>query len=208
VTDGVAIPVQAQRDMNWNVAPAVAVPVYSALTPGSIFLPTNSASPVDGLPYDEYADDCHLTLAGGLLNFSIGYFEQSAPSVSVTVTIYQNDAANTTLGPVLAGPYVFSGLPGGFNVVTLTPPDSPFISKDVWFAVQFDPPTAGLVNAPPPSPTLGSSADIFLDTGLTPPPGLVFFGGDPLANFMIEIQLDSAVPVQESSWGEIKNLYR
>jgi hypothetical protein len=183
--------------------------VYEALTAGSIFVPTNSASPVDGLPYGEYADDCHLTMGGALQCFTIGYFEPSAPNVDVTVTLYGNDASDGNLLAAVAGPYVFTGLPGGFNVVTLTPPDTPTIPVDVWFAVSFTPDTAGLVNSPAPSPTTGVSHDIFLDTGLTPPPGLVFFGGDPLANFMISIEIvDETVGVEQSSWSAIKTLFR
>ena len=184
------------------------VVVYEALTAGSIFVPSNATSPVDGLPYIEYADDCHLTMGGMLKCFTIGYFEPTVSTVDVTITLYGNDATDGSLLAPVAGPYVFTGLPGGFNVVTLTPPDSPVVPVDVWFAVSFTPDTAGLVNAPPPSPTVGVSHDIYLDTGLTPPAGLVFFGGDPLANFMISIEVEQeTVGVEQESWSRIKSLY-
>jgi hypothetical protein len=208
-TAGIEIPAQYRDAASWNLAPPSGVVAYQALSVGTIYVPTNAQSPVDGLPYDEYADDCHLTFAGELFGFTIGYYEPSAPSVTATVTFYANSAVDDVLGAPVAGPYVFSNLPGaGINVISLTPPDNPSLPQDVWFAVQFDPPTAGLVNSPLPSPTVGVSHNIFLDTGFTPPPGLVWFGGDPLANFMIEIQLSGATPVQQSSWGKIKHLYR
>jgi len=77
---------------------------------------------------------------------------------------------------------------------------------DLWFAVQFSPNDAGLVIAGGP-PTVGTSDDVFLDTGLTPPPGLVWFGGDPAANFVIAIEADITVPTEATTWGNIKALY-
>ena len=211
------IPVDIPEDLGkahpWgNHRVQVDFPVYSALTPGTSFLPTDAASPVDGLPYVEYADDCHLIAAGLMTGFKIGYFNATAaPSVDVIVTIYQNDAADTIVGSPIVGPLTVTGLPGGGpNLATVNIPGVIVSTTDIWFAVQFSTPDTGLILTPPPSPTIGVGHDVFLDTGLTsPPPGLVNFqGGDPVANYMIEILVDlETVAVEEVTWGEIKALY-
>jgi len=175
---------------------------YEDLVDGSTYLPFNATSPISGGPYTEYADDCHMTTGGALCSFTIGYFEPAGPTVDFTITIYANDASDSDLGDVVAGPYTFPGLPAGLNVLTLIPPDNPIIPKDVWFSVTATPQTAGLVIAGGP-PTVGSSHDLFLDVSAL---GLVFFGGSPLANFMVRLDVDSSVPTHETTWGQGKAL--
>jgi hypothetical protein len=155
------------------------------------------------MPYVEYADDCHMTTGGALCSFTIGYYEPDGPTVDFTITIHANDATDGFFGDVVAGPYTFPGLPGGFNELTLIPPDNPIIPKDVWFSVTAAPLTAGLVIAGGP-PTVGSSHDLFLDVSAL---GLVNFFGAQLANFMIRLDVDSSVPTQEATWGKVKALY-
>jgi len=206
------IPASSSSQVTLQLGPtstAAPATVYECMTPGSSFLATNATSPTDGLPYDEYGDDCHMATSGTLTEFTIGYFEGAAASVDALITFYTNDAADGIIGAVVAGPYLVTGMPGGFVTATITPPDSPMIPANVWFAVQFSPGTAGLVIAGGP-PTVGTSHDVFVDTGLyTPPPGLVFFSGNPVANFMIAIETDTPpVPVEVSTWGKIKAQYR
>lgn len=188
-------------------SPAAGGTTYEALAVGASFLETGALSPIDNLPYVEYGDDCHLTFVGWLTTFTMGYYKPPPGQASALVTFYENDASDGIIGPVLAGPYLVSALPAGLNTVVVTVPDSPFLTEHVWVAVQFAPDTAGLVIAGGP-PTVGTSHDVYVDTGLTtPPPGLVFFGGDPVANFMLAIEVDGTVPVQTVTWGHLKALY-
>jgi len=183
------------------------IPVYDCPVLSGSFLATNTLSPIDNLPYIEYGEDCHLANSGALTGFSMAYFKPGTSLVSALITFYDNDAGDTILGLVVAGPYLVTNMPAGLNSVIITPPDSPLLPPNVWYAVQFSPANAGLVIADGP-PTVGSSHDVFVDTGLTTPPaGLVFFGGAPVANFVIGIEADVTVPVTATTWGHMKAMY-
>lgn len=179
-------------------------PVYEALVPGSGYVPLSATSPFTGLAITEYADDCHLTAGGALCSFTIGYYEPEDVTVDFTITIHANAPDDGTFGAILAGPYTFPGLPAGFNQLTLIPPDNPTLPKDVWFSVTATPLSAGLVISGGP-PTVGASHDYLLDV---PALSLFFYDGDPVANFMISIEVEPTVPTEAVSWGKVKSLYQ
>ena len=177
--------------------------LYKALTQGSGFIPSGSAG-VGGSGFGEYADDLHLVAGGELGGITIGYHAPTGP-VDVTITLYQSTATDAFLGAPVAGPYTFTNLPGGTNVVTLTPPDDPVIPQDVWFGYSFIPGTAGLINAPDPSPEVGSSHDFFIDT-TEPGIGVLFLDGGIQGNFMIALTLGGILsPVMDIKPGSCPN---
>lgn len=178
--------------------------LYDALVPtGTSFLALSAVSPVSGGPYTEYADDIHIDIGGLLCEFSFTYFEPAPGPTDMIVTIYANDAGDATIGPIVAGPYLLAGLPGGLTTVTVPVPDTPLIPEDVWFSITGTTLSHGLVIAGGP-PTTGVSHDVFLDV---PGLGLVFFGGSPVANFNISLDVDVTVPTEETTWGQIKSMY-
>jgi hypothetical protein len=155
-------------------------------------------------PGVERADDVHAILPGVLSSFDIGYYNATLDSVDVTITLYGNNADDSVIDVAQAGPYVITGLPPGFNVATITVPDAPFIGSDLWFAWSFSLDTCGMVISGAPA-TIGLSHDLFLDVaGLQ----LLWFSGNPIANFWIVVRLDDqSVPVEDKAWSGVKALY-
>ncbi|MFQ5600226.1 MAG: hypothetical protein ACE5G2_06695 [Candidatus Krumholzibacteriia bacterium] len=152
----------------------------------------------------ELADDVHTTLAGVLTSFDIGYFNSTAAPVDLTITLYGNDALDGVVDIAQAGPYLISALPPGFNVFTITVPDTPVIGTDLWFAWSFSLDGSGMVISGAPA-TTGTSHDLFLDVGLGQ---LFWFGGLPTANFWVVVRIqDQTVPVENTTWSSVKALY-
>ena len=154
----------------------------------------------------EVADDLHMISGGHLCGADFVYYKSTTGTTVATLTFYENDATDTTFGPVLAGPYVISDLPNGFNSihVNLAPGTGPpTLGADIWLGVAFSTAGTGLVMSDPPS--MGSSDDLFMET----PPGMeYYFGGDPVASFGLAVYADIATPAKGSTWGRIKTLYR
>ncbi|UCE02709.1 MAG: hypothetical protein JSW67_00425 [Candidatus Latescibacterota bacterium] len=154
-------------------------------------------------PQPEAGDDLHL-IAGGLLTaFIVGYYNVSG-AATMTVTFYEN-TADAGVGAPVAGPYVARSLPPNFHVRRFQLPDSmqAFIGTDLWCAIRFDTPNAGVVFSHPPS--VGTSHDLFWDFGSAQTAQIQ---GVP-ANFFIMLEVDTAaVAVEERTWSAIKALYR
>ncbi len=156
----------------------------------------------------EVADDCHMLAAGHLCGIDMGYYKSTPGTTVATIVFYANDPLdNTVPGVVLAGPYTVSGLPTGANIVHVDleagtgPPD---LTQDIWLGVTFSTASTGLILADPPE--TGTSDDLFYKT---PPGQYTWFGGNPVANFMLAVYGNElATPAASTTWGRIKQLYR
>ncbi len=190
-----AAPGHVEFNMSKEAVQRVGTVAYECLTFGSSYYANSNVT-------GAYGDDCHLALSGPLIDFTIGYFSPSG-AVDCLITFHSNNAANTTFGAIEAGPYIVTGLPGGANTVTITPPDTPALSTDVWYTIQFSLGDAGLIIAGA-APTVGTSDDVFVDVDAL---SLLFFGGSPVANFALAISLDQPVPTKELSLGALKQQF-
>jgi len=155
----------------------------------------------------EVADDVHMLAGGRLTRFRIAYGEATPGAlVSIIILFYENTPDNQppTPGRLIAGPFLIPGLPGGTNMITLVPPISFFLPKDIWWASAYASPTSGPILADPPS--IGSSDNLFYDVDRS---RFGDFGDTAPANFFLQIYLeDVETAVAEKTWSEIKSLYR
>jgi len=149
-----------------------------------------------------FADDLHMLFPGKLANFTVGIYKPSQTPLSVsTFYFYANDATDSAIGAVLAGPYVINILPG-YHAYEVTPPDSVQLTQHVWLAIEFSTQYPGLVVGN--DPVVGVSHDIYWDFGHGGTSEL----GDPPANFLIEVRLTPGpVAVEPVTWTRIKALY-
>lgn len=148
---------------------------------------------------NEILDDLHGVSSGAISSITIAYFAPAGPT-NATLTVYGNDAVDTGIGAVVAGPFVANGLPAGANVVTITVPGGAPVGPDMWLGVSFSGLDDGLIVADPP--VIGSSHDYFFNAGTGQ---LLFFNGNPVANFGMAIETDVMVPVEAKTWSGIKN---
>jgi hypothetical protein len=154
----------------------------------------------------EILDDLHTNAHGyeALCAYEIGFYNLSGGHTDAYVTIYDNDAADSAPGKVLAGPFYIPNLPGGLVRATFFP-ETGVIDEDVWMGVKFGAfKGTGLTVADPVM--VGVSHDIaysFRD-------GYVNFGGPPAlpANFVLAATAQIPVPNQVSTWGRFKDIYR
>ena len=151
----------------------------------------------------EVLDDLHMLYEGSMCAFKFGYQEDTTAPFSATIAFYVNDPLDPVPTTLLAGPYTINGLPWGVNEIEVTLPSGPFLTADVWMSVQFSSTTAGMLIVDPP--TEGSSHDYFYQR---PAETYLWFGGDPMANFYMEVEMEVPVPVEASSWGQIKARYQ
>jgi hypothetical protein len=150
-------------------------------------------------------DDLHMASGGWLHSFAVGYSNNSGAPVNVTVTFYENSAADDIVPTALVGgPFVLEAMPTGVNIAHFVA-DAEFLPADVWMAVSFSASNVQLLIYGPP--TVGTSHDLFYQD---PPGGLLWFGGDPAANFCLQVQCEpaSSVELEPSTWGTIKTMYR
>ena len=148
------------------------------------------------------ADDLHTTATGPIeiCAYDIGYYSPTGPT-DITVTFYDDDAGDNFAGPVVAGPFLTPGAPGGLNFVHIEVPGGT-INPDVWMGVQFSNASAGLILSDPP--TVGSSHNYWLQI----PPGALFgFSDGQIGNFWLGLYASPAVQNVSSTWGQMKAIY-
>ncbi len=152
----------------------------------------------------EVIDDLHLTGSGDLCGFSFTYTSANSATTDATVTFYANDGPGGSPGSVVAGPFYYYGLPRSNHPFSAQVPEGvSVIGPIIWLGVSFTEPTTGLLLANPPS--IGASDDLFYQR---PEESFMSFGGNPVANFTLTVQIDSPSPIRVSSWGAIKTIYR
>ncbi|HKQ57383.1 MAG TPA: hypothetical protein VJY35_05910 [Candidatus Eisenbacteria bacterium] len=151
----------------------------------------------------EVIDDLHLAATGILCGFGFTYITGSGTPFDVITTFYANDGPFGGPGTVIGGPFL-SSVPGGSGTLTSeTPGAAVTIGPDLWMGVQFLAEGMGLFLNNPPS--IGSSADLFYQR---PEEAFMNFGGSPVANFMLRVEVDTPTPVRPATWGSLKTIYR
>ncbi len=148
-------------------------------------------------------DDLHGALEGALVSFVVGYVEPVADSLAMLVTFYDNPGgADNPPSTLIAGPYLVTDLPGGAVAASVNVAGGPALGMDVWMAVEFSTNSAGLLLYDPP--VTGTSHDYFF---AAPPNNYLYFGGDPVANFYLQVEVETVVPVEAATWGGIKRSF-
>jgi hypothetical protein len=152
----------------------------------------------------ELADDLHTTSEGveAICALDFGYHKPSAGVVDATITFYDNDAADGSVGSVLAGPFLIQGLPSGTNAFHLQVAGG-LVDEDVWMGVAFSDGETGLLTFGPPDQ--GTSHDL---AWLDPPGQMGNFGGVPPADFFLGVYASPRTPAVARTWGSVKAFYR
>jgi hypothetical protein len=150
----------------------------------------------------EVIDDLHLAATGVLCGFSYSYVNGGSMLLA-TATFYANDGPFGGPGTVIAGPFL-SAIPGGAGTLTAeTPGAAVTIGPDIWMGIRFPADGMGLFLDNPPS--IGSSADLFYQR---PEEAFMNFGGSPVANFFLRVEVDKPTPTRPTTWGSLKTIYR
>lgn len=153
---------------------------------------------------EEWADFLHCTHGGPLTGFGAGFDGAPTDSFDVTMTLYAAASAELqsggSPGGVILGPWSFRV---SHDTIGLSVSFGSFmtISDNLWFGVKFSDPSVGLTRNDPPS--VGSSEDFFhnIDQDIKGD-----FAGNPVANFVMSVQVEGPVSVQPTTWGRIKTL--
>lgn len=162
-----------------------------------------NAAPQGG---DEWADDLYCTSGGVLNGFGAGFDGSPNDSFYVTMTVYEGAAPAVSgvggPGNIIIGPWTFI-VPFNTIGVSVGFGGGPVVGPDVWLGVSFSDPTVGLTRHDPPQ--IGSSNDLFwnVTNGLAQD-----FGGDPVANFVMSVNIEGANATENTTWGRIKALHR
>ena len=199
-----------------TVAPDLPLQTFGPPLPGPIDVSTCTPTYADQAAFQlfyqqngfEIMDDLHTTAqeTEALCAFQVGFYNLSFAKTTMTVTFYENDAADDPPGRVLAGPFRIEGLPAG-QVITTVYPLSGVITPNVWMGVRFGAfKGTGLTVSPPAQ--IGVSHDI----AYSPRFGYVNFGGPDVshvnANFQLAVTSIPPVATKEGTWGAVKAFYR
>jgi len=195
------------------------------VTPPSEVVYSNEQTTFDpnGVPQngEEWADFLHCSHGGLLTGFGAGFNgidPDNAPigagvngspsgDYQVSFTLYEAgiptvglQSSGDTPGLPILGPWTFD-VPAG--TVGISVSFAPFmtIAQDLWMGVKFSDPTIGLTRNDPPS--IGSSEDWFHNVDQNSKGD---FAGNPVANFVMTVQIEGPVSVEPTTWGRIKTL--
>ncbi|GEM_PF-6151006 len=141
----------------------------------------------------EMADDLHMDRAGNIVSLHFAYYHgfSGGGTITATVTVYDNDPANSIYpgnGANLLATYVIPDLPRraiSLIGVRFDPPEPLPVPQNIWMGVSFSSASTYAVLCDPP--VVGTSEDIFSQN---PPGGLYYFSGNPPANFWWAVQMD------------------
>lgn len=173
--------------------------VYSN-THYNFYIPNAWFAPGAGVTF---ADDLHLTLPGRLTQFWFLFTELNPIVVPITVSFYENDAADGSVGKLLAGPYSLGPYRWGSYRAHITVRDTIFVGRDLWFAMRFESDSAGAGLANPPF--VGNSHDLYYDFAL----GRIGKFQGALANIYMQVRVEpQPVGIATATWSQVKALYR
>jgi len=155
----------------------------------------------------EFADDLHMIAGGVLTGFDFGYQKNLAGNIDIVFKFWDNNSIDDPPVTLLGGPYTITGLPGGgafaFHVDVT---GGPVLNPDVWMGMQIQ--QAGTNRGPLiyDPPVTGTSDDYYWNFSAVPP-GYYFFGGNPVANFFMAVEILPVTPVEPTTWGAIKQVF-
>jgi len=151
---------------------------------------TNNASTeyYTGQAGAEAVDDLHGVGAGVLTGIRFGYRDPAATGTTfgAEITIYDNPGGLDANLVRVYGPVTVNNLAEGVHTVVVPTVGGPSVGPDLWVGVRFTSTTAGLLLND--APLVGTSHDYYWEGGQ-----LYYFGGAPVANFSLAVDVDGAV---------------
>lgn len=134
-------------------------------------------------------DDVSRASTMPIKQINIVFFNANTFTVDATLYVYDTDA-NGLVNNLLYTATI-SGIPNGLFQLQFGTPSIAGGIQDLWIGLAASAANAGMVMSPSPYPNPGSSADVFAwdddGNGIIDSNDYWFFGGNPVANFAIEV---------------------
>jgi len=137
-------------------------------------------------------DDVGRSLPGGALikQINIAFFNANQTAVDATLYVYDATGASGGVGNLLHTATI-QNIPNGLSQLQFGTPNIGGGQQNLWIGLAASAAQAGMVLSPNPNPTVGTSQDVFArdqnGNGSIDANEYVYFGGNPVANFAIEV---------------------
>ena len=137
-------------------------------------------------------DDVGRVTPGGALikQINIAFFNANQFAVNATLYVYDATGANGGVGNQLYTATI-QNIPNGLFLLSFGTPNIGGGQQNLWIGLAASAANAGMVLSPNPNPTVGTSQDVFAwdqnGNGVIDTNEYYFFGGNPVANFAIQV---------------------
>ena len=137
-------------------------------------------------------DDVGRSLPGGALikQINIVFVNLNQFAVDATLYVYDATGANGGVGNLLYTATI-QNIPNGAFQLQFGTPNIGGGQQNLWIGLAASATQAGMLLSPNPNPTVGTSQDVFAwdqnSNGAIDTNEYFFFGGNPVANFAIEV---------------------
>ena len=137
-------------------------------------------------------DDVGRVTPGGALikQIDIVFFNANSFAVNATLYVYDATGANGGVGNQLYTATI-QNIPNGLFLLSFGTPPIGGGQQNLWIGLAASAANAGMVLSPNPNPTVGTSQDVFAwdqnGNGVIDTNEYYFFGGNPVANFAIQV---------------------
>jgi hypothetical protein len=137
-------------------------------------------------------DDVGRVTPGGALikQINIGFANLNQFAVNATLYVYDATGAGGGVGNLLYTATI-QNIPNGLFQLQFGTPNIGGGQQNLWIGLAASAASAGMLLSPNPNPTVGTSQDVFAfdqnGNGVIDTNEYFFFGGNPVANFAIEV---------------------
>jgi hypothetical protein len=137
-------------------------------------------------------DDVGRVTPGGALikQISIGFANLNQFAVNATLYVYDATGASGGVGNLLYTATI-QNIPNGLFQLQFGTPNIGGGQQNLWIGLAASAARAGMLLSPNPNPTVGTSQDVFAwdqnGNGVIDTNEYFFFGGNPVANFAIQV---------------------
>ena len=143
-----------------------------------------------GGPNKQVLDDVNRVTGLPIKQINIAFFNANTFNVDVTLYVYDATGAGGGVGNLLYTASL-SGIPNGAFQLQFGTPNIAAGIQNLWIGLSASADRAGMLLSPNPYPNPGTSADVFAwdddGNGMIDSNDYWFFGGNPVANFAIEV---------------------
>ena len=137
-------------------------------------------------------DDVGRADPGGALikQINIGFFNANQTAVDATLYVFDATGASGGVGNLLYTATI-QNIPNGLLQLQFSTPNIGGGQQNLWIGLAASAARAGMLLSPNPNPTVGTSQDVFAwdqnGNGAIDTNEYFFFGGNPVANFAIQV---------------------
>ena len=121
---------------------------------------------------------------------NIAFYNANSSPVDATLYVYDATGAGGSVGNLLYTATI-QNIPNGLFQLQFGTPNIGGGQQNLWIGLAASAANAGMVLSPTPYPTVGTSQDVFAwdddGNGIIDTNDYFFFGGNPVANFAIEV---------------------